>query len=128
MQRILGLPANPEQLLSNLQDLFNRTNSDDLRMTSKIYHLPLNSDFLPVLQKSLGVDVEPANFTRKQEDADSVNQWASTKGLINKIISPNNIRDSEQVISLNAILLDAKWEIPFWPFTIEQVFHFTTGG
>lgn len=131
MQRILGLPANPEQLRLNLQNLLNRTNSDDLRMASKIYHsqLSLHPDFLPVLQKSLGVDVEPANFTHKQEVADSVNQWAarSTKGLINEIISPIDIRDSEHVILLNAIVLDAKWKEPFWPFTIEKVFHFTNG-
>lgn len=131
MQRILGFPSTADQLIPDLRRFLDRTNGDTLKMVSKVYHSPeeLNPDFLPVLQEALDVQVESVDFTKKEEVANSANQWVqqSTNGMITDLIDPDSIRDDEHVILLNAITLNARWEIPFMTVPWKRTFHFVNG-
>ncbi|KAL1401656.1 hypothetical protein pipiens_020002 [Culex pipiens pipiens] len=131
MQRILELPPSADQLIPDLRRFLGRTNNNVLKMVSKVYHSQeeLNPEFLPVLQEALDVQVESTDFTQKQQVANSVNQWVdhSTNGMITDLINPDDIRDDEQVILLNAITLNARWEIPFMTVPWKRTFHFVNG-
>lgn len=131
MQRVLQLPSTAEQLIPDLRRFLDRTNNNVLKMVSKVYHSQeeLNPNFLPVLQEALAVEVESSDFTQKQQVADSANRWVdqSTNGMITDLINPDDIRDDEQVILLNAITLNARWEIPFMTFPWKRTFHFVNG-
>ena len=58
---------------------------------------------------------------------DDVNAWVdkNTKGMIKKIIRPGDLTIDTSVILMNAITLDADWEIPFLPENTETDAEFT---
>lgn len=132
MQRELGLPKGKKKPIGSLAEFLNNTSNDAvLKMVSKVYHSPedLNKDFLPILNNSYKVEVEAADFTKKEKLADSVNLWVnrSTNGLIKDLLKPGDVKDNDRLILLNAITLDAKWERPFPKSSSRSTFHFVDG-
>ena len=75
----------------------------------------LKHDFLRVAKDSYKATSETLDFSKPDESAQTVNNWCSetTKGLINKVLSPDMITEDLALILCNSVYFESGWWNPW---------------
>lgn len=110
------LQSSPEQLLIN-----NQIFADNL--------VNISQKYATIVDMHYNASIEHVNFRQPEQAAESINQWVSnsTRGLIQKFVTPQNIRDSVMLLA-NTIYFKGLWANVFSPSaTTSQPFKTSTG-
>ncbi|MGB4976095.1 MAG: serpin family protein [Anaerolineae bacterium] len=78
--------------------------------------LPLQADFVALMNQHYGASVKPTDFKQAPEAARvTVNDWASfqTAGKITDLVPPGMITADTRLVLANAIYFKADWLLPF---------------
>lgn len=100
-----------------------------IRIANRMYSaegITLKKKFLDILDNYFSSTVEEVNFSKSQEAAEKINQFASdqTNGLINNVILPNSLSSDTKLVLMNAIYFKGTWKYKFNPgATRIKVFH-----
>jgi len=89
----------------------------------------LSREFVDILIKNYGCELEHVDFRAPQQAASLINDWVArkTEHKITRIISPGDVGPLTRLVLANAIYFKNKWDSPFErhrthdaPFTIED--------
>ncbi|CAH0596282.1 unnamed protein product [Chrysodeixis includens] len=115
------------------QDIKKRSSRNILKTGNSIFianGFSINPDFKTVAQNSFDSDVTPLSYNRPEMAAQEINGWVASKteNKITKLISPDTLSSSTQMVLVNAVYFKGLWEIPFRPeSTIGRNFHLSNG-
>lgn len=116
----------------SMAELQSKIGSSTLNIANKVYlktGLSIKPEFRDIVVGKFHSDVDPVDFTQKQQAANQMNHWVeeNTNQKIKNLISPEILNDDTRFVLVNAIYFKGTWEHPFdfertqqLPFWISQ--------
>lgn len=130
MQTVLGLSEDAVLVGQDVQRFLKNNNNDALKIASRMYSrsYSLDKNLSTTLKDSYGVDIESIDFDQPQMVVKSANRWIqnATNGVISRVISEKDIKESANLILLNAIALNATWDGKY-KLTEQKLFRYLNG-
>jgi serpin B len=87
---------------------------------------PIENEFLSIIRRGYGAEVENVDFGDPGATAQRINLWAeeATQGRINQVVTPNNIHDWTRFVLANSVYFQGAWESTFEEdFTSKRPFY-----
>lgn len=114
-------------------DYKSRNSPNILRTANNVFvgdTFSLNPDFKNKAQRNFDSDITPISFGQPEQATRQINNWVSkkTNNKIERLISPDAIDASTQLVLVNAIYFKGVWETAFTAeATRNREFHFGNG-
>ncbi|XP_020804796.1 serine protease inhibitor 42Dd-like isoform X1 [Drosophila serrata] len=122
LRTALKLPMDKKQVASKyrklLSDLQGREKDVILDLANRIYinnEYSLVPEYNEVLRNSFQAEAVPISVSNAKNAADIVNEWVSnqTRGKINEVVTPADMRPDLRALLLNAIYFKGQWKYKF---------------
>lgn len=130
MNTVLGLSECSGLVSQDVQRFLKNNNNDALKTASRMYSrsYSLSKNLSTTLKDNYEVDIESIDFDQPQIVVESANRWIqnASNGVISRVLSEKDIKESFNLFLLNAIALNATWEGKY-KLTERKLFRYLNG-